>query len=268
MTALRTTAHRVGDEFVINGEKLFITNATTNRTIGLVCLLDQTPAVLIVDLPEVESDSFWFRKYRLHALKHTHNQGMVFKNFRVPAENLLIPQHGDGLTIAYHGLNLGRVSLCANAAGTMRMMLANMLPWGSYRRTYGESIARRELVRRRIGLLASYIVGCDALVDWCANLLDIGYRGEMECIIAKVFGSEVQKTAAIELFMKTHGGRSFLHGHLFGDNVHEFLAPCIYEGEGEMLSMAFFKSLVKAMASPTLNPLVAFYTSLELSLPR
>src|SRR5262249_36623227 len=42
-----------------------------------------------------------------------------------------------------------------------------------------------------------------------------------------------------------HGGRAFLHGHLFGDNVHEFLAPCIYEGEGEMLGMAFFKSLVK-----------------------
>ena len=67
----------------------------------------------------------------------------------------------------------------------------------------------------------------------------------MECIIAKIFGSEAQKEAAIELFMKTHGGRSFLHGHLFGDNVHEYLAPCIYEGEGEMLGMAFFKSLVK-----------------------
>jgi hypothetical protein len=67
----------------------------------------------------------------------------------------------------------------------------------------------------------------------------------MECIIAKIFGSESQKEAAIELFMKTHGGRSFLEGHFFGDNVHEFLAPCIYEGEGEMLGMAFFKSLVK-----------------------
>ena len=63
--------------------------------------------------------------------------------------------------------------------------------------------------------------------------------------IAKIFGSEAQKEAAIELFMNTHGGGSFLHGHLFGDNVHEFLAPCIYEGEGEMLGMAFFKSLVK-----------------------
>ena len=41
--------------------------------------------------------------------------------------------------------------------------------------------------------------------------------------------------------MKTHGGRSFLHGHLFGDNVHEYLAPCIYEGEGEMLGMALLQ---------------------------
>jgi hypothetical protein len=88
-------------------------------------------------------------------------------------------------------------------------------------------------------------VGCDALIDWCSWLLDEGYRGEMECTIAKVFGSEAQKEACIDMFMKTHGGRAFLHGHMFGDNVHEYLAPCIYEGEGEMLCMGFFKSLIK-----------------------
>ena len=77
----------------------------------------------------------------------------------------------------------------------------------------------------------------------------------MECIIAKIFGSEAQKEAAIELFMKTHGGRSFLHGHLFGDNVHEYLAPCIYEGEGEMLGMAFFKSLVKEHGKAFFEPI-------------
>ncbi len=47
----------------------------------------------------------------------------------MPEENLLKPTQGDGLTIAYHGLNLGRVALCAGAAGTMRLMMANMLPW-------------------------------------------------------------------------------------------------------------------------------------------
>jgi hypothetical protein len=80
-----------------------------------------------------------------------------------------------------------------------------------------------------------------------------GYRGEMECIVLK--SSAASAKAAIELFMKTHGGRSFLHGHLFGDNVHEYLAPCIYEGEGEMLAMGFFKSLVKHHGKTYFEPI-------------
>ncbi len=245
LTALRTHAELDGDDYVVNGEKLFITNVRPGRTIGLVCHVEHRPAVLIVDLPQEENEHFQLRKYGLYALKHTHNQGIVLRDFRVPAVNLLRPPRGDGLTIAYHGLNLGRIALCANAAGTMRIMLASMLPWGRFRKTYGAPIATRELVRRRLARLAGLITGADALVAWCSGLIDQGYRGEMECIVAKIFGSEAQKEAAIELFMKTHGGRSFLAGHIFGDNVHEYLAPCIYEGEGEMLAMGFFKSLVK-----------------------
>ena len=245
LTALKTTAVLDGDHYVVNGEKLFISNVLPGRTIGLVCLVEGKPAVLVVDLPDAEDERFQLRKYGIHALKHLYNRGIVFRDFRVPKDNLLRVAKGDGLTIAYHGLNLGRVSLCANAAGTMRLMLRDMVPWAHYRVTYSEPIARRELVRRRLGELAGLIVGADALVAWCADLLDRGYRGEMECIVAKIFGSEAQKHAAIELYMKTHGGRSFLEGHPLGDNVHDFLAPCIYEGEGEMLGMAFFKSLVK-----------------------
>ena len=255
LTALRTVAVRRGDTFYVTGEKLFITNVAPGRTIGLVCLIEGRPAVLIVDLPNRETEQFQLKPYGLYALRHAFNQGIVFRDFPVPVENLLDPGDGDGLTIAYHGLNRGRVALCANAAGVMRLMLANMIPWAKFRRTYGQQIETRELVRRRMGHLAGLIVACDALTDWTAGLLDQGYRGEMECIIAKIFGSEAQKEAAIELFMKTHGGRSFLHGHLFGDNVHEFLAPCIYEGEGEMLGMAFFKSLVKHHGKQFFEPI-------------
>lgn len=245
LTALRTRAVLRGDTYYVTGDKLFITNVVPGRTIGLVCLIDDKPAVLIADLPEQENEQFQLVKYGLYALKHTHNRGIVFRDFPVPAANLLRVEKGNGLTIAYHGLNLGRIALCANAAGTMRLMMGSMLPWAKFRKTYGEAIEKRELVRRRLARLAGLIVGCDALVAWCSTLIDQGYRGEMECVIAKIFGSESQKEAAIDLCMKTHGGRSFLHGHIFGDHVHEYLAPCIYEGEGEMLGMAFFKSLVK-----------------------
>jgi alkylation response protein AidB-like acyl-CoA dehydrogenase len=245
LTALRTTAVLDGDDYVVTGEKLFITNATYGRTVGLVVLIDGKPAVLVAELPAHDNEQFRIKTYGLYALRQAYNQGLVFNGFRVPKANLLKPAIGDGLTIAYHGLNLGRLSLCAGASGSMRVMLANMLPWAQFRRTYGQPIATRELVKRRIARLAALIAGCDALVAWGSWLIDEGYRGEMECIIAKIFGSEAQKEAAIELFMKTHGGRAFLKGHLFGDGVYDFLAPCIYEGEGEVLGLAFFKSLVK-----------------------
>ncbi len=267
LTALKTTAVADGDDFVVNGEKLFITNAVAGRTIGLVCRIDDRPAVLIAELPEEENEHFQTIPYGLYALKQSFNNGLRFTNFRVPQSNLLSTPHGDGLTIAYHGLNRGRVALCATAAGTMRVMLAGMLPWARYRVTYGAAIEKRELVQRRIGRLASLIVGSDALVDWCSRQLDEGYRGEMECIVAKIFGSEAQKEAAIELCMKTHGGRAFLHGHLFGDNVHEFLAPCIYEGEGEVLGMAFLKSLIKEHGKQFFEPIGRRAAALGLKQP-
>jgi hypothetical protein len=55
--------------------------------------------------------------------------------------------------------------------------------------------------------------------------------------------------------MKTHGGRAFLHGHLLGDHIHEYLAPCIYEGEGEMLGLGFFKSLIKEHGKTFYEPI-------------
>jgi alkylation response protein AidB-like acyl-CoA dehydrogenase len=245
LTALRTTATLSGDYYLINGEKLFITNAVAGRTVGIVCLIDGKPAALIAELPKQENEHFQFIPYGLHAVKHAWNQGLKFKDFKVPKENLLVPALGDGLTVAYHGLNLGRLALCTVASASMKAMLANLLPWAHFRETYGQAIESRELVKRRIGRTAALIAGAEALVAWGSWLLDQGYRGELECVIAKIFGSESQKEVAIEYFMKTHGGRSFLKGHLFGDNLHDFLAPCIYEGEGEILGMAFFKSLAK-----------------------
>jgi alkylation response protein AidB-like acyl-CoA dehydrogenase len=255
LTALRTRARRDGDRFLVTGEKLFITNALPGRTIALVCLVDERPAALIVELPEQEDAHFQLRRYELWALKHTVNHGLVFRDFPVPVDNLLTPPAGDGLTIAYHGLNRGRVALCANAAGSLRIMLASLLPWAGYRVTYGQPLARRELVRRRLAELAGLIVGCDALAAWCSGLIDAGHRGEMECVVAKIFASEAQKHAAVELLLKTHGGRSFLRGHLAGDHLHDYLAPCIYEGEGEMLSLGFFKALVKDHGKQYFEPL-------------
>ncbi len=259
LTNLKTVAHRDGDDYVINGEKLFISNAIPGRTIGLVTRVEgeDKPAVFIVELPECENESFQLIHYGIHALRHGFNNGLKFVDFRVPAANRLNAPDGNGLVIAYHGLNYGRVALCANAAGVMRLLLRSICPesWGKYRVTFTQPIETRELVKKRIARLAALIVGADALRDWCSSKLDEGYRGELECIIAKIFGSTAQKEAAIDIAMTTHGGRSFLHGHLVGDNIHDYLAPLIYEGEGEMLAMKFFLSLATEHGSNYMMPL-------------
>src|SRR5262249_58021489 len=124
---------------------LFSSKAIAGRTHGLVVKLEGKPAVLIVELPREENDQFSLKKYGLYALRHAHNNGLLFNKFRVPKENLLKPPLGDGLTIAYHGLNLGRISLCAGAAGSMRGVLANNLPWGRFLKTYGEENNKTQL---------------------------------------------------------------------------------------------------------------------------
>ena len=152
LTALRTVAVPAGDHLEITGEKLFITNVLPGRLVGIVVLLDGKPAVVIAELPE-ENEQFQFVQYGLYALKHAYNRGMKFNKFRVPRANLLVPKTGDGLTIAYHGLNLGRLALCASAAAAMRVFLANLLPWSEFRKSYGQPIRARELVKRRIARL-------------------------------------------------------------------------------------------------------------------
>ena len=254
LTALETHAKIDGNDYILNGTKLFITNVHYGGLVSVVCQIDNKPQVLLVEIPDGDTDTFRIGHYKIHALARLNNNSLMFTNHRVPKENLIQLDKGDGLTVAYHGLNLGRISLCANASGCMKTMLESMIPWARYRQTYGQPIANRELVQERIGRLAGYVLSSDALVAWCSALIDKGYRGELECIIAKTFGSECQKEAAIDLCMKTHGGRSFLGGHLIGDNIHDLLAPLIYEGEGDMLNMAFFKSLVKEHGKTFFEP--------------
>lgn len=255
LTAVKTTATADGDFYLINGEKLFISNSNYGRTIGLVARLEERLAVFIVELPQSDTDQFQLSNYGLHPLRRLHNHGLIFKNFRVPKENLLVPPYGDGLTIAYHGLNRGRIAVLANCAGVMRILLKSMLPWARYRKTYGAEIASRELVKRRIARGASLIVAADAFRDFSAGLLDSGYRGELECVIAKTFGSEAQFELMM-LALRTHGGRSLLKGHLVGDNVFDVLASLIYEGENEILALSFFKSLTKDFAINLIGPIL------------
>ena len=226
------------------------------RTIGLVCLIEDKPAVLIVDLPRAgeratsSSASTACTRSSTRTTTASSSTTSACRRRtcsaaarRRPDDRLSRPEPRPRRAVCqrrrHDAADAGQHAPLGQVPPDLRRRRSPRANWSSAGSAGWPGL----------------IVGCDALVAWCAGLIDQGYRGELECIIAKIFGSEAQKEAAIELFMKTHGGRSFLHGHIFGDNVHEYLAPCIYEGEGEMLGMAFFKSLVKQHGKTYFEPI-------------
>lgn len=247
LSALRTMARKTEGGYLVTGEKVFITNSWWNRTVCLVSKVEgeEKPAVFVIELPGSANETFELVKYGLHPLKHCFNHGLKFNNFFVPAENRLTKEGTNGMIVAYHGLNYGRIAVLANAAGALRQIQRSITPkaWGEFRRTMGKSIQDRSLVRERIARVAGLILACDALRDWCSTKLDQGYRGELECTVAKVFGSWAQQEGAIEHGMLTHGGRAMREGNLIGDNLFDFLAALIYEGENHMLLMKYFLEL-------------------------
>ena len=252
LRAITTEAVPDGDHLLLTGEKLLITNAAPGRLVSVLCRVEGDLRMLMVELPESENDSFRTRTYGLQAVRHLPNHGLVFDRLAVPAANLL---PGDGRVVAYHALNRGRVLLGAGGAAALRSMIDSLVPWVGARETFGHPIAERELVQRRLGRLAARLVACDALLLWSAQLLDAGYRGELEGVVTKVFCTEAIKEATVDVLLKTHGGRALMDGNLFADEVHELLAPTVFEGENEILTLGFFAALARAHGEDVLQPL-------------
>lgn len=236
---------------VLSGTKMFITGATYGRLMKVLAHRDSQPGVALVRLPERDTAGFRLVGYPLHPLKHAHNNAVVFDRFPIDERDLLAlpaPQpesaKPNAMKIVWHGLNRGRVTLAAQAAGTLRILLEQAAEYAMRRQTWGVPIGSRELVQGRLGRLAASILACESLAAWAAAAIDAGQTGELEAITAKVVASECVRAGAIDA-LGVHGGRAFLVGHPLGDSFHDHFAVTIYEGESDLLGLALFKGLAK-----------------------
>jgi long-subunit acyl-CoA synthetase (AMP-forming)/alkylation response protein AidB-like acyl-CoA dehydrogenase len=248
--AVRARLERRDGRLLLSGTKMFITGAAHGRLVKLLATLDGRPTVALVRLPESDTAEFRLRHYALHPLKHAHNAALDFDGFPVDEGDLLDPgparegRAADGMRIVWHGLNRGRVTLAAQASGTLRLLLGQARDHALARSTWGRPIASRELVQGRLGRIAAATIACDALAAWAAAAIDAGQPGEIEAIAAKVVASECVRAAAIDA-LGVHGGRAFLVGHPLGDSFHDHFAVTVYEGESDLLGLALFKGLCK-----------------------
>ncbi|MEV8627926.1 acyl-CoA dehydrogenase family protein [Streptomyces sp. NPDC051079] len=209
---LATTAVPEGDEYVLDGVKLWTTNGVVA---DLLVVMARVPAseghkggitafVVEADAPGVTVE----HRNAFMGLRGLENGVTRFHRVRVPAAHRIGPE-GAGLKIALTTLNTGRLSLPAACAGAGKWCLKIAREWAAEREQWGKPVARHEAVGTKISFLAATAFALEAVVDLASQMADEDRNDiRIEAALAKLYGSEMSWLMADEL-VQIRGGRGY-----------------------------------------------------------
>ena len=209
---LHATATPDGDDYVLNGVKLW----TTNGVIAdLLVVMAQVPKseghrggisafVVEADAPGIVVEN----RNAFMGLRGIENGLTRLSNVRVPAANR-IGREGDGLRIALSTLNVGRLSVPAVCAGAMKWCLKIAREWSRERVQWGRPLGEHEAVAGKVAFIAATTYGLEAMLELASELADAGQTDiRIEAALAKLYGSEMAWLVADDL-VQIRGGRGF-----------------------------------------------------------
>ncbi len=209
---LATTAVPDGDEYVLDGVKLWTTNGVVA---DLLVVMARVPAseghkggitafVVEGDSPGITVEN----RNAFMGLRGIENGVTRFHQVRVPAANRIGPE-GSGLKIALTTLNTGRLSLPAACTGAAKWCLKIAREWSAAREQWGKPIAQHEAVGSKIAFIAATTFALEAVVDLAGEMADEDRNDiRIEAALAKLYGSEMSWRMADEL-VQIRGGRGF-----------------------------------------------------------
>jgi butyryl-CoA dehydrogenase len=238
--AIRTTARRGGDDWVIDGQKMWVTNGLRS---SLVCLLVRTDpeadpphrgmTAFLVEKPPGAADVPGLTIAKLEKLgyKGVESTELAFDGFRTPASSVLGGEAGLGRGFAWfmEGIELGRINVAARGVGIATAALEASLRYARERETFGKPIAAHQAIQMKLADMATRIEAARMLMLSAAAKKDRGERVDLEAGMAKLFATETAQEAALEA-MRIHGGYGyspeFVVERLYRD------APVLVIGEG------------------------------------
>lgn len=233
LQAMLTTASRVGDEFVINGSKTWITNARKADLIALLCKTDPAakPAHKGISILLVEKGPGFSISRDLPKLgyKGVESCEISFDDFHVPASSLLGEVEGQGFAQMMHGLEIGRIQVASRAVGVGRAALEDALRYSQDRESFGQPIWKHQSIGNYLADMATKLTAARQLVLYAARRFDAGARVDMEAGMAKLFASETAMEIALDA-MRIFGG----YGYSTEFDVERYFrdAPLMILGEG------------------------------------
>src|SRR6185312_6186472 len=248
LQAMRTTARRDGDHYVVNGSKTWITNARHSQLIALMCKTDPaaSPAHAGISILLAEPGPGFTASRDLPKLgyKGVESCELSFDGFRVPASALLGGAEGRGFAQMMRGLEIGRIQVASRAVGVGRAALEDALRYAQERETFGRPIWQHQSIGNYLADMATKLTAARQLVLYAARCYDTGERADMEAGMAKLFASETAMEIALNA-VRIHGG----YGYSTEFDVERYFrdAPLMIVGEGtnEIQRNVIARQLVK-----------------------
>ncbi|GAA0641745.1 acyl-CoA dehydrogenase family protein [Kutzneria viridogrisea] len=233
LQALRTTAVRDGQGYLVNGTKTWITNARRAGLIALLCRTDPRaePAHTGISVLLVEHGPGLTVSRDLPKLGYRGVESceLSFTDYRVPAEALLGDREGAGFAQMMSGLEIGRIQVAARAVGVGRAAFEDALRYAQQRESFGKPIWQHQSVGNLLADMATKLTAARQLVLHAARTYDSGRRADLEAGMAKLFASEAAVQIALDA-IRVHGG----HGYSTEFDVERYFrdAPLMIVGEG------------------------------------
>lgn len=246
---MSTRADNLGDYYLVNGSKMWITNARHGNTFILAAKTDTKtqPRYKGISLFIIQKGEKGFEVQRdidKLGYKGIKTCEITFENFRVPAENLVGGEEGKGFKQVLGGLELGRVNVAARGVGLARASFEDAIKYAQERKTFGVPICEHQAIQLKLGEMGTKLEAARLLTLNAATKLQKGERCDLEAGMAKLFATEAGYELAGEA-MRIHGG----YGYTKEFNIERYYrdAPLMLIGEGtnEMQKIIISKGLVQ-----------------------
>lgn len=243
-SALRTTAVKQGDEYVLNGVKQFITSGKNGQVAVVIAVTDKSAGKKGMSAFIVPTDTPGYQVARLEDKLGQHSSDTAQINFdgcRVPAANL-IGAEGEGYRIALSALEGGRIGIAAQSVGMARAAFEFALQYSKERESFGQPIFNHQAVGFRLADCATQIEAARQLIWHAAALRDAGRPCLKEAAMAKLFASEMAErvcSAAIQ----TLGGYGVVNDFPV-ERIYRDVRVCqIYEGTSDVQKIIIQRAL-------------------------
>ena len=249
MQNLQTSAVKDGEEYVVNGNKMFISNGASGNAFAVLARTDKTaqPPHRGISCFVVEKPAAGFtvaQKLDKLGYRGIDTTELVFDNVRIPTENLVGKVEGQGFRQVMSGLEGGRINVAARAVGVATAAFDAAIKYAQQREAFGQPIAQHQAIQLKLAEMATNIEAARLLTYEAARKKDSGERVDLEAGMAKLFASEMCGEVTMEA-MRIHGGYGYIKDYPLERYYRDAPLMIIGEGTNEIQKLIIARRLLR-----------------------